>query len=222
MPSSADRRAPTGPPGPPGPTGSPRRTFARARAWLALATLLALGSAIGWVLPAMALDWQPAHAFDQPWRWWSAAFVHWSALHLGANLAGLVLVAALGHAAGAPAPVALAWALAWPLTHGALLAEPALAHYGGLSGVLHAGVAAAATWLLWSARGRRRAVGAALAAGVLAKVGLEAPWAGPLAVGGGWDIAVAPLAHAAGALAGTSCTLATLAIFALWPARRHP
>lgn len=187
-----------------------------------LAAGLALGSLAAWLAPALALDWQPARALDQPWRWWSAAFVHWSVLHLLANLAGLAAVAALGHAAGAPAPVALAWALAWPLTHLALLAEPALAHYGGLSGVLHAGVAAAASWLLWSARGRRRAVGAALAAGLLAKVVLEAPWAGPLAVGGGWDIAVAPLAHAAGALAGASCTLATLSICARRPARRRP
>lgn len=184
----------------------------RARLWLAVCGALAAGAALGWVVPAAVLDWQPAHAFDQPWRWWSAAFVHWSPLHLAANLAGLALLAALGRAAAAPARVAAGWLLAWPLTHVALLAEPALAHYGGLSGVLHAGVAAIATWLLWAARGRRRWLGGAIAAGLAAKVALEAPWAGPLAHPAGWDIAVAPLGHAAGALAGASCTLAALAL----------
>lgn len=188
------------------------RSSADPRAWGAVAALGAAGSVAGWWLPAAWLDWQPALAASEPWRWWTAAFVHWSPLHLAANLAGLALVAALGRAAAVPSRVAAAWLLAWPLTHGALLAEPALAHYGGLSGVLHAGVAAVAVWLLWSARGGRRALGGAIAAGLAIKVVLEAPWAGPLSQPGGWDIAVAPLAHAAGALAGGSCTLAALAL----------
>ena len=47
----------------------------------------------------------------------------------------------------AASAAALAWALAWPLTHLALLAEPALLRYGGLSGVLRAGAAVAAVAL---------------------------------------------------------------------------
>ena len=38
--------------------------------------------------------------------------------------------------------------LARPLTQLGLLMRPDLLHYGGLSGVLHAGVAAAALWLV--------------------------------------------------------------------------
>jgi rhomboid family GlyGly-CTERM serine protease len=177
------------------------------RAWLALCALAAIGAGAGWLLPAAWLDWQPSLAASEPWRLWTAAFVHWSPLHLGANLAGCAVLAGFGAAAAVPGRAAMAWLLAWPLTHAALLAQPALAHYGGLSGVLHAGVAVVAVALLARA-GRSRAVGAAVAAGLLAKLLLERPWAGPLAHPAGWDIAVAPLAHAAGAAAGALCALA--------------
>jgi rhomboid family GlyGly-CTERM serine protease len=172
--------------------------------WLALCALAAAGAAAGWLLPAGWLDWQPTRAASEPWRLWSAAFVHWSPLHLGANLAGCAVLAGFGAAAAVPGRAAMAWLLAWPLTHAALLAQPALAHYGGLSGVLHAGVAVVAVALLARA-GRSRAVGAAVAAGLLAKLLLERPWAGPLAHPAGWDIAVAPLAHVSGALCGLAC-----------------
>ncbi|OYU93368.1 MAG: hypothetical protein CFE45_20935 [Burkholderiales bacterium PBB5] len=138
----------------------------------------------------------------------TAAWVHLSGLHLAANLAGTALVAALGVAAGCGQRAAFAWALAWPLTHLALLAQPALAFYGGLSGVLHAGVAVAAWQLLRAERGVRRAIGAALLIGLVAKVLAESPWAGPLRQVPGWDIPIAPLAHTAGALAGWLCALA--------------
>lgn len=175
---------------------------------MALAAFGAAGALIAQRIPAAAIDWQPALAFTQPWRWFTAAFVHWSALHLGANLAGAAVLALFGWAAALPARAALAWALAWPLTHGALLVQPALTHYGGLSGVLHAGVAVAAVTLVWCATGRRRRIGLAVLIGLAVKIALEEPWAGPLTQPPGWDIAVAPLAHAAGALAGLACTLA--------------
>jgi rhomboid family GlyGly-CTERM serine protease len=164
--------------------------------------LAAAGGLAAWWLPTAWLDWQPGSCWRQPWRIWTAAWVHWSALHLAANLAGCAVLAALGAAASPPPRLALAWLLAWGPTHLALLAQPALAHYGGLSGVLHAGVAALAAWLLWRGRGRRRTVGGAIALGLLLKIGLERPWAGALSHPAGWDIAVAPLAHAGGAFSG--------------------
>lgn len=175
--------------------------------WLGLSALLAAGALAGWWLPSPWLDWQPDVAWQQPWRAWSAAFVHWSPLHLGANLAGLALVAALGEVGRLPPRAALAWALAWPLTQAALLLQPALRHYGGLSGVLHAGVAVAVVVLLQQERGPRRAVAALIAAGLVAKVLLEEPWGAPLRQWPGWDIAVAPLAHAGGLLAGVLLAL---------------
>lgn len=181
--------------------------------WLAIAALAAAGSLAAWFLPAAALDWQPARAAAEPWRALTAAFVHWSPLHLGANLAGTAVVAAFGRAAALPPRAALAWAAAWPATQLALLAQPALAHYGGLSGVLHAGVAVAAVHLL-ARPGRARWIGAAVLAGMALKLLLERPWAGPLAHPPGWDIAVAPLAHAAGAVAG-----ATAGALSVWTMR---
>lgn len=193
-------------------TGTKTRAPDEGRAspwWWRLATAWGGATLLAWWLPAPLLDWQPALAIAQPWRAFSAAFVHWSALHLGANLAGLAVVAALGVAARLPRAAAAAWAAAWPLTQLGLLLQPALAHYGGLSGVLHAGVAVAACWLVMDARGARRAVGIALGLGLLAKLGLEEPWGPPLRQGGGWDIATAPLAHATGAAAGLLCAALT-------------
>lgn len=176
-----------------------------ARAWLALAALLAAGSVPAWWIPAAAIDWQPGLAGDQPWRAWTAAWVHWSALHLIANLAAVAVLAWFGAVARLPWPAALAWALAWPSTQWALLTVPELAHYGGLSGVLHAGVAIGALWLVASGVGRQRAIGTAVGLGLAAKVLLEQPWGPALRSGGGWDIATAPAAHAAGAVAGLAC-----------------
>ncbi len=172
---------------------------------MALAALQA-GAAPG--AAAAMLRWQPELAWSQPWRLVSAAWVHLSPLHLTANLVGTLAVAALGVAAGCGARAALAWALAWPLTHLALLAQPALTSYGGLSGVLHAAVAVAVLQLLRAERGGRQAIGAALAAGLLVKLLSEAPWQAPLRQVPGWDIAIAPAAHSAGAVLGGLCAWA--------------
>lgn len=166
------------------------------------------GSLLAWWLPAAWLDWQPELAAREPWRAVTAAWVHWSPRHLAANLAGMGVVAALGWVARLPPRAALAWALAWPLTQLGLLLRPELAHYGGLSGVLHAGVAVAALWLMLAMAGagrQRRAIGMALAAGLLVKLLLETPWGPALRSSAEWDIAIAPVAHATGALAGVAC-----------------
>ena len=170
--------------------------------WAGLCAVAALGALLARAVDPALLRWQPELAFTQPWRLVTAAWVHFSSQHLIANLAGTAVLAALGRAAGCDQRAALAWALAWPLTQAGLLVQPALQAYGGLSGVLHAGVAVAAWQLLRGDRGNRRWVGAAIAAGLLLKIGLEAPWQGPLRQVPGWDIAIAPAAHASGALAG--------------------
>jgi rhomboid family GlyGly-CTERM serine protease len=172
------------------------------RAWGALAVTLLVGAGVAVAVPPAALEWQPALVLREPWRALSAAFVHYSTLHLGANLAGVLLVGALGVLARVPASTALAWLLAWPLTHVGLLGRPDLLRYGGLSGVLHAGVACVAWQLVVHDRGPRRAVGALLAVGLAAKVLIEAPWGPALRRPAGWDIATAPFAHASGLAAG--------------------
>lgn len=170
--------------------------------------MLAGGSLLAAWLDPRQLDWQPGLALAQPWRCWSAAWVHWSEGHRWANVAGTVLVAALGWRAHCDRLDSLAWFVAWPLTQLGLLLQPTLAHYGGLSGVLHAGVVVAAVSLLHRERGARRALGAAILLGVALKVGLEQPWQAALQRVPGWDIAIAPGAHLSGALTGGACALA--------------
>jgi len=168
-----------------------------------LAGLWALAAGLAVALPTELLDWQPALAWREPWRFFSAAFVHWSAQHLIANLAGCAMLAWLGAAASLPARCSGAWLLAWPLTQAGLLARPALLHYGGLSGLLHAGAALAVLELLLARRGRERLIGAALGLGLVAKLWLEHPLADPpLREVAGWDILLAPVAHLSGVLAG--------------------
>jgi len=185
-------------------------------AWLGLCALAAGGALLlavartGDASLAGALDWQPGLVATQPWRAITAAWLHLSRLHLVANLLGTALVAALGVVAGCGPRAALAWALAWPLTQLGLLAQPQLLHYAGLSGVLHAAVAVAALQLVLNERGRRQAIGALLLAGLAAKLLWETPWAGALRWVPGWDIAIAPLAHASGAMAGALCALLLL------------
>lgn len=178
---------------------------------LAAAGALVVAGATAWATPGLAerLDWQPTLAGQQPWRTVSAAWVHLSTRHLLGNLVGAALVAALGVAGGCGRRAALAWALAWPITHLGLLLQPALLHYGGLSGLMHAGVAIAAWQVLRSNRDGRRWVGGAVLGAMALKLLLEAPWqGGPLRHEPGWDIAIAPLAHSTGALAGLLCAWA--------------
>jgi rhomboid family GlyGly-CTERM serine protease len=184
----------------------------RLTAWPALAIGLAAGALIAPALPTSTIDWQPGLAVSQPWRCWSAAFVHWSALHLAANLVGCLLVGALGVVGECGARSTWAWLLAWPLTQIGLLLQPSLLHYGGLSGVLHAGVAVAASDLLLREQGRRRSIAALLLAGLATKVILEAPWLEPLRHVEGWDIAIAPMAHASGVVAGVICLIAVVSM----------
>ncbi len=185
---------------------------ATAKTWLAVTAFWMLGSLIAWPLEHHAIDWQPALAFTQAWRAFSAAFVHYSPMHLGANLVGAALVGIFGWAAQAPRRMAVAWLAAWPLTQLGLLVQPSLLHYGGLSGVLHAGVIVVCMHLMLAGTPTQRRVGAATWLVVMVKVLLETPWKGPLSHPLEWDIAVAPMAHATGAVAGLISSAVAIAV----------
>lgn len=169
--------------------------------WPACSAALAALAVLSYSTARTTLDWQPALADDEPWRLWSAAFVHWTSEHLLANLAGCAVVGAFGWAAGVGRRDVFAWLLSWPIAHAALVLEPSLVHYGGLSGVLHAGVAVAAVALLRQGAARRR-IGWLVLAGLAAKVLIE-QWSGAAPLGESHR--VEPLAHATGALAGAGC-----------------
>jgi len=213
------------------------RLAAPGASWLLLALGLAAG-ALAVTLPgggalAHTLDWQPGRSWPEAWRPWTSAWVHWSGAHLLVNLAGAAVVGLVGWRARATRGATLAWFLAWPLTqvllalpgtsagHGLLHAARPMAHYGGLSGVLHAGVVVLGLALAFprslAGRGdpddalapltpaqaaRHRIVGIGLVAGTLAKVLLEAPWDLALRPSALLGIEVAPLAHACGIAAG--------------------
>jgi rhomboid family GlyGly-CTERM serine protease len=192
-----------------------KRLATGAPAWVGVAALLGICALAGWPVPHDAIDWQPARALAEPWRAVTAVGVHYNGFHLAANLAGLVLVGALGVVAQVPARFAIAWLAAWPLTQTGLAVRPDLAHYGGLSGVLHAGVAIVAVCLIWRGTRAQRVIGVAVLAGLVAKLLLEAPWGASLRHAAGWGIAIAPIAHTTGALAGGLCALVALR----WPHR---
>ncbi len=187
-------------------------------AWTVLALCWALLATVLWLgcrdTPALRLlDAQPVLWRIQLWRLWTAALVHWSGLHLVFNLAGCAALMAWGHAADVKLRHTLAWLLAWPVGQWGLSAFSDLPHYGGLSGVLHAGVAIGCWALLRQSQVPRRRIGALVLLGVCLKVALEQPW---LRQALGLDEALAPLigapgwvvaggAHLAGLLAGLAC-----------------
>lgn len=164
-------------------------------AWVALAALLCIGSIVVTAIAAEgasplaastladALDWQAAMGLRQPWRLWSCAWVHWSAAHLGVNVAGALAVAFVGWRARMSLLATLAWFLAWPLTQVLMAAigndrlGPVMSYYGGLSGVLHAGVIVLGLTLAWPlARGHFRS--SAGGGGVAAPSRIaDGPWA---------------------------------------------
>jgi rhomboid family GlyGly-CTERM serine protease len=189
-------------------------------AWCAVALVLLIGSLLSFALhAASALEWQPALAATQPWRWWSAAFVHYSTLHLIGNLTGLALTAAFGWVTHMPLRNALAWLASWPLTHLAFLWwVPDLLHYGGLSGVVHAGVAIVIAEVLISGTRGQRLVVATVLVGLIAKIATETPWGPAVQRHEGWDIGIAPMAHVTGVVSGVLCLLFAQA----WSRRSQP
>lgn len=196
------------------------------RAWMLVALLLAAGSLLTWIQPPAvqaAMEWQPGLAWREPWRALGAALLHWSPQHLIANLAGCAVLGLLGAAARLQPRDALAWLLAWPLTQYGLLLEPQLLRYGGLSGVLHAGVAVASIAMLRmrASHGRERVIGLLIGLGLIVKVAAEQPLSGPpLRHWDGWNIAIAPLAHLTGLVAGVCTALGCALAARAWVRRR--
>ncbi len=179
-------------------------------AWVALALVAGALSlvSLAWQAEAARWAWDRALLGDQPWRWATGLVTHWTVAHASANALGAAVLAALGGRAGLPARAALAWALAAPLGQALLGAHPGLVQVAGLSGWLHAGVVVAVAHLLQQS-GRDRWVGAAIGLGLLLKLGLEQPWGPALRHEPVWGaMAIAPWAHAAGALAGAGATAA--------------
>jgi membrane associated rhomboid family serine protease len=175
--------------------------------WPTTCALLALGAVLAWWVPSLVLDWQPGLVWLQPWRAFTAVFVHYSLPHLAGNLLATALVAAYGWAARAPRRITISWWLSWPLMHLALLAQPALQHYGGLSGLMHAGVACVNMGLIFSGTRGKAVVGAIMHLMLSLKIMGETPWLGAIQTSPDWDIPIAPIAHLTGFALGMVCAV---------------
>lgn len=210
-----------------------RRWFASGwwRVSSVLILLMLFGSLPGESWPGswnLLMDWQPHWAWSQPWRWWTPVMVHYSLWHAVINLLGLILLACLGVAAKVPGPYAVAWCVAWPLTHLGLLGRPELLHFGGASGVLHAGMSIIAVWLImsgdqtppapaasqpWGIQSHHqqttsksdKLLGGVMMLVLLGKVLHESPWGPAVQYSEGLGIFVAPWSHASGVLSGLIC-----------------
>ncbi|MFM8767827.1 MAG: rhombosortase, partial [Rubrivivax sp.] len=174
----------------------------------------ALGALLAPLLPAPMLEWQSGHE-TQLWRWVTASFVHHSPAHLLANLAGCAAVSAFVLSARLPSGTAWSWWIAWPLGNGLLALWPEVARFGGASGTLHAGLAAAAVVLACTGRSRRRVVGLCVLGGLAAKTWLEQPWVQAIRFSDELGIPVAVAAHLCGVLSGVAGALAVLGLAAL-------
>ena len=182
-------------------------------AWTGVALALGLPALLGLLPHHPPPDHWALHPsaglHQNPLNWWTCVWLHANTRHLAANLGGLALILSLGWILKLPRRAALAWLLAWPLTHLALLLDPRLDTYYGLSGVLHAGLSIAATTLIVQPdRARRWATtyGWALLVGMLAKCWLENPDWQALLPRPGLDMNAAPMSHWAGTLVGIGIT----------------
>jgi membrane associated rhomboid family serine protease len=157
--------------------------------------------------PAWAQSWvlhPDLGWYQDPWVWWSTAWLHGSAQHLSRNLIATTLIGLLGCTPGMRAWAALAWLLAWPLTHIGMRLQPIELHtYIGLSGVLHAGIV---IWCIDQITQKNtdgfKWVASIVLMAVVLKIFMENPWQHALIQPAGSDITVAPWAHFSGALSG--------------------
>jgi rhomboid family GlyGly-CTERM serine protease len=138
----------------------------------------------------------------QLWRIVSCHFVHLSGQHLAMNLGGLAVIAAVFGREYRAAGWVLIGAVAMPvIALGLIVLSPQVTWYVGLSGILHAAVAAGL--VSWWRSGTRGFAGL-LALALIVKLGYE-QWVGSSALLA--DLPVVVDAHLYGAVAGLLAAL---------------
>ncbi len=191
---------------------SPVHRFRPSRCW---ATLLLASAALACILvPALAeklLYRRPEIAAGEIWRLWTGHLVHFGWRHLVADLAVFVTAGAWLESF-APRTTRAFLALAPAVISGFLLvADPALAFYGGLSGLAVGLLVLLALVQLRRDRAAQRWLWPSVLALVAVKIAIEAATDTPLVSDLGPGIKVSTLAH----LGGVACALLA------WPFARQ-
>ena len=178
----------------------PDRARAALRPWATVSAVAAALVPFAWPTLAVPLLYQRQEIFaGELWRVATGHFVHFGASHLAWN-ALVVLVAGSWAETLAPGRVRFYWVTA-PVAIGlTLLAlDPALATYGGLSGVA-TGLVVLLAAELWRRGGRDRAWAAALFGLTALKLFADTRGFGGVVRYADETIRTVPLAHAAGAV----------------------
>lgn len=183
----------------------------RSRFWLALCVGHAVASMLVWWMGDGLAQWMTWRADDwlqRPWTLWTSAWVHRNTPHLIGNQLAVGALAAMAWVLRPDARASLAWVLAWPLIPLCLPGWPLVGHYVGLSGLVHAAVAAVAVQLLLGCERSPevRRWGGVLALGLGVKLVLEQAWARPVVWSDSLGISVVQSAHLVGAVAGAVLT----------------
>jgi rhomboid family GlyGly-CTERM serine protease len=173
---------------------------------LALVALAVMAAEL--FLPGGALEYRRELLAAEPWRLFTAHFVHLTFLHAALNAVALLLIGRLFADRLRPdelfsllgiAPVLIS-VLFW-------LLMPKLEWYRGLSGVLHALFFAGCVVWIATTTGRARWLPAAALVGGAIKVLVEQPWDSSFPMHQALRIAVVPQAHLLGAIVGTAAGL---------------
>ena len=171
-----------------------------------MAALSAAFSFVPW-LYAVGLYQRETVRAGQWWRIVTAMWVHLDTWHwLADAMAAVGLILLLARVLR-PQAIVGALVVCGVLVQIALLTQPTVQWYGGLSGALHGLAAWGGLRLLKPSTSDvedhfSRWIGVALCVGVLAKVWLEQSWLSPIAYDPHWGFGVVRIAHAFGAVSG--------------------
>ena len=166
------------------------------------------------------LEYRRALFLREPWRLFTAHFVHLSLIHAMLNAVALLLLARLFENRLRRPELCLLLLVA-PILISVVfwIAMPGLAWYRGLSGVLHAIYFAGCTVWVGTSSGRSRWLPVTALVGGSLKVLLEQPWDDSFPFREWLGAAVVPQAHLIGAVVGTLAGLCLQRIRGT--ARRH-
>ncbi len=172
----------------------------RSSSWLLLCGVHGVGSMLMWWLGEPALErliWRTDTWTSQVWTLWSSAWVHLNTPQLILNQFALGALTAFAWVLRPPWLATLAWFLAWPLSQLVLPLWPQIGYAVGLSGVLHAGVAVLAVWLLARAISvpKSQRWGALLGGALLTKLLVEQAWSHPVVWDSGSNVSVVQATH---------------------------